>query len=177
MKYFVYEGKFNPELIKQELANSRHWNWLNLRRTPNNTGHNDVDDIILRFQPVQSSYSTQDFMDRELCVDYFVQQYYPATMELCKMFASTHQVGRIIIAKLKPQGVIALHVDEGEYNKMYDRYHFVIDTNDKVVFTCGDEAVHMPEGTIFQFDNKTEHKVENLGDTDRVHIIMDIKYD
>ena len=175
-KYFREAGKFNPELIKNELFETRFWNWLSLRKSPNNTKHNDVDDIVLRFQPVQSNYNFQDFMDKEECVDYFVQQYFPVTMELCNMFAAPHHVGRIVIAKLKPKGVIDLHIDEGEYNKQFRRFHFVVDTNDDVVFTCRDETINMPEGTIWEFDNKVIHKVENLGDTDRVHIIMDIKY-
>ena len=31
----------------------------------------------------------------------------------------------------------------------------------------------MKEGEIYEFNNKTSHGVQNHGDTDRIHIILD----
>ena len=175
MKHFKKVGEFNPELIKKELEATPLWNWLNLRRMAYQSQHNYVDDIVLRFQPVQGKFIMSDFMDSEEMADYFVQNYLPYTMNFINTLTNGKKIGRIVIAKLKAGGIIGDHIDEGDYHKNYLRYHLVIDTNDKVIFTCEDEKQFMPQGTIWWFNNQVTHNVKNEGNTDRTHIVLDIK--
>jgi quercetin dioxygenase-like cupin family protein len=85
------------------------------------------------------------------------------------------KIGRVVVAKLRPFSTIAPHIDEGEYTKNHDRFHFVVTTNPNVRFGCGDEEAHMAAGDIWWFDNKTQHYVTNAGNTDRIHIVVDIR--
>ena len=172
---FNQTSKFDPNYVREEINNSKFWNWINLRRLAYQSQHNDVEDIVLRFQPVQGLFTFEDFLNGKECADLFVQKYMPKTCELIITLTKRFKVGRVVIAKLKAGGMIGEHIDEGEYHKDYSRYHLVVDTNPKVIFGCGGEEVHMPEGTIWWFNNQLPHYVRNDGDTDRTHIIVDIK--
>ena len=175
MRHFKQTTTFDPINIAKELEESRWWNWLNIRRNAYNSQHGHVDDIVLRFQPVQGDHDYSDFMDKTECVDFFVQRYFPFTMNLIRYLTKGHDVGRIVVAKLNYNSSIGDHIDEGDYHKEFSRYHMVINTNDKVVFTCEDEKQHMPQGTIWWFNNRVTHNVYNDGDTDRTHIVVDIR--
>ena len=175
LKHFNQTSKFDPNYVREEINNSTFWNWINLRRLAYQSQHKHVEDIVLRFQPVQGMFTFEDFLNGKECADLFVQKYLPKTTELVIALTSRFKVGRVVIAKLKAGGSIGTHVDEGEYHKDYSRYHLVVDTNPQVTFTCEDETIHMPEGTIWWFNNRVPHSVKNEGDTDRTHIIVDIK--
>lgn len=174
MTNFKLIKTFDPAPILQEIEKAKCWNWLNLRRS-DGLNHKAVDDIVLRFNPVQSMYTYEDFFNELGCVDYFTQMYLPQTMELVRDFAEDKVIGRVVVAKLKEVAIIAGHIDEGTYAKWHDRYHFVITTNPEVNFYCGDEQQHMAVGEIWWFDNKIEHSVVNLGNTSRIHIVVDIR--
>ena len=174
MTNFKLIKTFDPAPILQEIEKAKCWNWLNLRRS-DGLNHKAVDDIVLRFNPVQSMYTYEDFFNELGCVDYFTQMYLPQTMELVRDFAEDKVIGRVVVAKLKEVAIIAGHIDEGNYAKWHDRYHFVITTNPEVNFYCGDEQQHMAVGEIWWFDNKVEHSVVNLGNSSRIHIVVDIR--
>jgi hypothetical protein len=42
-----------------------------------------------------------------------------------------------------------------------------------VVFTCGDESVHMAAGECWVFDSFLRHDVQNKGDAQRIHLVLD----
>jgi len=175
MQNFKQLGKMDVSLIKTELATTKLWNWLSLRKKAYNSGHGDVDDIILRFQSVEKHKEPVNFMDDMECVDYISQDSLPITMEAIKNMTMHRPIGRIIIASLRPNGKIADHIDEGNYALNHDRYHIVVQTNPSVIFRCDDEEVNMEEGSIWWFDNKKVHSVKNNGTIHRIHIIIDVK--
>ena len=41
-----------------------------------------------------------------------------------------------------------------------------------MLFTVGDETIHMPEGHVYEINNRREHLVQNKGSEDRVHLIL-----
>ena len=171
---FKQIGVFNPIPIAKELENTALWNWMNIRRLNLKTDHYDTEDIILRYQKVTYPMSIQDFYDDMKCVDYFVQNRFPETLfTIAKLFVN-HEIGRIVIAKLKTGAHITPHKDEGKYCEAHDRYHLSVITNDQVLVTSNNETVHMPAGTVWWFNNKETHEVVNKGLEDRIHIIVDI---
>jgi aspartyl/asparaginyl beta-hydroxylase (cupin superfamily) len=92
------------------------------------------------------------------------------------------KLGRVYIAKMIPGGSIYPHKDPCKYFELHDRYHIVLQTNDGVSFSCGDdeattETVRFDTGELWVFSNKVTHWAQNNGDTDRIHIIIDIQHD
>lgn len=82
---------------------------------------------------------------------------------------------RAILVKLLKKKNIPTHVDfSNETFKTSKRIHIPIVTNPNCIFTVGEESIHMKEGEIWEMNNdKLEHSVENNGDEDRIHLIID----
>ena len=178
MKNFKMIGILTDvEAIKKEIEdNNIWWNWMSVRKKGFASRHTYVDDIVLRFQSlVLEDQPPTNMNDALECVNYFVQAKFPKTMELIKKLAAGKTLGRIMIASLGGGNKITPHSDQGAFCQIYDRYHIVIQTNPLVSFKCEDEEVHMTEGSIWWFDNKRVHSVENNGNMPRIHIVLDIK--
>ena len=80
---------------------------------------------------------------------------------------------RCNLVLLKAGGAITEHRDMNFSLTHAHRVHVPIITNDQVWFTVGGETLNIPEGEIYEINNRRPHAVRNDGDEDRVHLIMD----
>jgi len=82
---------------------------------------------------------------------------------------------RAILTKLYKHKDIPKHVDTANSTFTYSRrIHIPITTNPECIFTVGNESINMKEGEIWEMNNdKLEHSVQNNGDEDRIHLIID----
>ncbi len=80
---------------------------------------------------------------------------------------------RASLVRLKAGCEIAAHQDMNYSLTHSHRLHLPIVTNDKVLFTVGDEAIYMQEGQLFEVNNRRMHSIQNGGSVDRVHLILD----
>ena len=91
-----------------------------------------------------------------------------------KSYYKTGSILKAILVKLLPNSKIIKHIDSGKSLENTKRHHIPIITNNKVLFTVGDETLHMKEGEIWQINNTgKEHSVENNSKFNRVHLIID----
>ena len=65
------------------------------------------------------------------------------------------------------------HVDAHYQWRTHLRIHIPVITDPKVLFTCGDETVHMAPGECWLFDSFRWHRVENGWTERRVHLVLD----
>ncbi|NUT01298.1 MAG: aspartyl/asparaginyl beta-hydroxylase domain-containing protein, partial [Sphingomonas sp.] len=65
------------------------------------------------------------------------------------------------------------HIDINYYWRTHLRIHIPVITNPGVLFTCGDETVHMAAGDCWVFDSFLRHDVQNKGDAQRIHLVLD----
>ena len=82
-------------------------------------------------------------------------------------------MGRLLIVNLKPSGHVTKHNDQGTYADHYSRFHLVLKSNQWCRQTCGDQEQKFEEGEVWWFNHKKLHTADNVGMTDRVHIIFD----
>lgn len=98
-----------------------------------------------------------------------------------KLIDKSGILGRCYIAKMIPNAKIYPHYDPGKYFELHDRYHIVLQTNEGVSFSCGEkdncETIRFNVGELWVFNNKILHWASNNGNSDRIHIIMDVKHD
>lgn len=80
---------------------------------------------------------------------------------------------RATLVRLKAGGSIAEHRDMNFSLTHSHRVHLPIVTNDEVWFSVGSETINMREGQLYEINNRRLHSVENKGDDDRVHLILD----
>jgi hypothetical protein len=80
---------------------------------------------------------------------------------------------RALLTRLPAGAEIKPHIDEGESLKRCHRIHVPVITNEKAWFYVGALKFHMPEGEMWEINNRRTHAVHNGGDAARIHLIMD----
>jgi hypothetical protein len=80
---------------------------------------------------------------------------------------------RANLTQLLPGATIADHRDMNFSFTHSHRVHVPIITNDQVRITVGGETLSIPEGEIYEINNRRVHSVCNTGDEPRVHLILD----
>ena len=113
------------------------------------------------------------------CRDTKARLLYPCVNELVNwIYNHTHgtRLGRIMLVKLLPGGVIGEHIDPGPYFQAHHRFHVPFITHtDMVFFGLGkSNPIHMPEGYLSQLANRRPHSAENNSQVERIHLIVDI---
>ena len=82
---------------------------------------------------------------------------------------------RAFLARMAPNGEIKRHKDRGDVSAKTHRVHLPIITNNKCLFTVGDETEHLAAGELWLIDNTDKyHSVINGGSEFRVHLIVDL---
>lgn len=106
------------------------------------------------------------------------EEYAPFIDETVSVVAeklSLSSVKQAIFARLRAHSEIKPHKDSvGSIVKKTHRIHLPVITNEKCSFTVSKESKNLKVGEIWIIDNVHKvHSVNNLGDTDRVHLIID----
>lgn len=147
----------------------------------------EVESIMLRFPEkrvfdqeveVEAYKAGQHVSDQHESIDYpayaILTEARPIVMNV---FAAVggERLGRVMINKIKPGGVIFPHADTPEHVKYYSRFHLVLQSLPGVLFRCGDERASWETGAVFWFNNALEHEVVNHSADDRIHMIIDAR--
>ena len=85
------------------------------------------------------------------------------------------KIMRALLVKLTAEKSIRPHVDIVGFSLVVcRRIHIPIQTNDDCFFTVGDDKRNLKLGEVWEINNdKQKHSVDNLGKTDRIHLIVD----
>ena len=113
-----------------------------------------------------------------------LRKLFPEVDELLSDFNT--EIHRIRFMKLSSgKGELDRHTDQvdsdmGTTIGKLIRIHFPIITNDKVIFTSWNyngqkTEINMREGECWYLDIRKPHKAINKGDTDRIHLVVDIE--
>ena len=81
--------------------------------------------------------------------------------------------GRSRFMGLAPGREVPSHIDINYYWRTHLRIHIPVITNPGVLFTCGDETIHMAAGECWVFDSFRWHDVQNKGSEQRIHLVLD----
>jgi hypothetical protein len=147
----------------------------------------EVESIMLRFpekrvfeqeEELAAYKAGKHFFDQHESIDYpayaVLTEARPLVMSLFSMVQG-ERLGRVMINKIKPGGVIFPHADTPEHTAYYSRFHIVLQSEPGVKFRAGDEWAYFETGAAFWFNNKLEHEVVNESKADRIHIVMDAR--
>lgn len=143
-----------------------------------------IESIMLRF-PQKSVHETEAELQNHLStydqhenIDYPSYAVLPEARPLIMGLMARvdgERLGRVMINKIAPGGVIFPHVDTKSHTDYYSRFHVVLQSQPGVQFRAGDEQTYMPTGSIWWFDNSQEHEVINNSADDRIHMVCDIR--
>jgi hypothetical protein len=150
-----------------------------------------VDSIMLRF-PEKVVFEGDDAeeklalykanrlpgFDQHESIDYPAYALLPEARELVMpLFAAVRgeRLGRVMINRIAPGGVIYPHPDTPEHCAYYKRFHIVLQSAEGVKFRAGDEWAYWETGSAFWFRNDLEHEVLNESPVDRIHMVIDAR--
>lgn len=155
------------------------WDLYPERRTTPGSPHAGMTDIWLRTR------ARDDLADPEAFRQEFWPTFYPAWRRLPSLHPVVHalmqmtravQLGQVLLTRIPPGGVILPHIDRGwSVDWFQTKFYVVLAGNDACVNICEDDRVTMPTGSIWQFENRRLHSVENHGETDRVSLIVTLR--
>ena len=164
--------EFDPAKLKEDLSKIREDEWTPHFNT--STYEGDWSGVALK-APVGAVHPIQKLNPNPGIIDYADTD----ILERCEYFKSVLAnflcpLKSVRLLKLKPGSVIKEHTDfflafeEGEA-----RIHIPVQTNPELYFYLKGERVIMNEGETWYLNFNLKHSIENHGNTDRVHLVMD----
>ena len=143
--------------------------WLESERERMFDVHRDTQALLLvHFEDFK--YERPDY--RELYTE-LQDELAPLVDYVSRYYQDNGFVIRLLLAKLVAGGKIPQHTDAGYSLLNCHRVHLPIVTNDDVAFIVGGEEINMQVGELWEINNGTVHAVENRGEEDRIHLIID----
>jgi len=184
MKNFLAIG--TADMLPLRMALQRQpqlWDQHRYRTEFNGTPFRGMSDILLRYSRPERWEGTKD---SEALVDDLDLVMYPAWEKLpeCReiIFNLMRRfqgiaLGRVIIARLPPGGVILPHADNyGAYATQDGlRLHICVQGLPGCQFHCGGETIQMQTDSVWWFNHKAEHSAENNSADERIHLLLDIR--
>lgn len=148
-----------------------------------NSPHREVLDAILRVQVPEKSADHREcfFTPLWACLPHAR----PLVFGLMAR-VDGERLGRILLTWMLPGTTIHPHRDigpkeSGHYDSesYWQRYHLPLEANPQCDFVCGEEGEEehcvMEPGSCYWFNSALMHRCTNQGQTDRIHLIVDIK--
>ncbi len=167
--YLVIENGFDVEAIRNKIEQIPEAKWLESEREQRFDIHSHTRslDLIHFFRDENTKPDYRDL--------YFELQdeLKPVVDCIADYYQNNGFLVRMLLTKMPPGSAIPEHVDSGPALMNCHRVHIPITSSDKVVFVVGGEEKNMLVGEFWEINNALSHSVENQGDEDRIHLIID----
>lgn len=149
------------------------WDQNTLRTKHHNTAHGQVNDIWLWFNDASG-----DVIDAIQTHPFPAWKRLPSlrqmVLDLIRRVDGV-QLGRVIVTRLPPGGIITPHIDGGAPATFYTRYQIALQSLPGAIFKCENEEVNFRSGEVWWVNNRVEHSVVNNSADDRIVCIVDIR--
>lgn len=178
MRHFLHiaENVDVIPLLHSLAQNPDLWNENSLRTEYPESPHHEADDIWVWFNKQHDNPA--DTVDDIQTVPYrawdALKPIRPLVFDLMRRVEGV-QLGRVIISRLPPGGVIAPHKDEGAPASFYTRYQLALQSGPGCLFHIEDETVNFRSGDLYWIDNRSTHSVVNNSSDDRIALVMDVR--
>ncbi|RZA30612.1 MAG: cupin domain-containing protein [Proteobacteria bacterium] len=185
MRYFarLYEGLDVAPMLAEIEANPELWDAHPERRIAPGSPHRDMVDIHLRARDRADLADPDAFRLPHCPIFYPAWRALPSLHEVVyQLMAASKAVelGNVLLTRIRPGHSIHPHVDPGwAVNWFETKFYVVLQTNAAVLNFAGEgadeERVHMAAGSIWRFENRVRHGLDNRGDTDRMSLIVSVR--
>lgn len=151
------------------------WDQITIRQNFPGTAHADTQCIYVRgpeaftYEKYMMDLGSYDYPAAHVLRDELV----PIMKPIIEDILQATKVGRVLIVKMKPGGMLVPHIDEGQYADHFSRFHLCLTGGPGSTLTAGDESQHFAPGELWWFDHKAQHTAKNDEPTDRIHVIID----
>jgi hypothetical protein len=169
---FIFHGKFDVSEISRHLSTyEKEWK-VDTSRQDLHGVHKHTESAFIYEYPSSWKISEPYSLQKKSTDMYMLDMIEP----IIKQLELIHQgrVGKVLFIKLPPSKEIDMHADFGDYLESVRRHHIAIITNPDVSFIVNNEKKHLKVGDCWEVNNNLIHYVENSGNTDRIHLLIDI---
>lgn len=178
MKHFlkIAENIDVVSVLRELVVQPELWNQNTLRTSHPLTPHDEVSDIWLWFNELKENAA--EAIDDLQTYPYPAWERLPSLRRLVLDLihrVNGVQLGRCVVTKLPPGGVIAPHVDQGSPAEFYTRYQIALQSLPGAIFNCETESAQFRSGEVWWVNNRVEHSVVNNSKDDRIVCIVDIR--
>lgn len=167
--YLLIHSGFDVAPIRKRIEQIPDARWLESQRQQRFDIHSDTRSLdLIHF-----------FRDANLKPDYrelyfeLQEELEPLVNRIADYYQNNGFLVRMLLTQMAPGSEIPEHVDSGPALMNCHRVHIPITTNDKVIFMVDGEKKNMQVGEFWEIDNSQDHSVENQGNEDRIHLIVD----
>lgn len=176
-------GFVDPSALAATLFLKRHTHFGDDTRRQSYAGspHHDTEVIALRGprDPDGSNwFDDVEQVDYPLFEEWKAAQVAVSEIEAHVMRTMGQQVltlGKVMIVRLKPGGVVDWHVDRGTYAEKHDRFHLCLAPCWGAWLYSGGEGMVIGAGNLTYFDNHVLHSAANFGEVPRINLIVDVR--
>lgn len=167
---FKYYGEYDVSTLKSLIeSNDLDWDGYTFRQT-HRKGQQDTKTVPLIWgEDFNHVTKRKDF-------DIFETELNKIS-DYIKKINGDGRITTALLINLPKNKKILPHIDSGdEHFFKTNRIHIPIITNDMCQFTVSNEMIHMKEGQMWEINNSFKtHSVDNNGDTDRIHLLIDFQ--
>lgn len=169
---------FDVKPIQAELEGIE-WNSIKLRSEHPQSPHREVDDIWVRYRPIDEYKGDMASFNGE-----HEAQWYPVAERLPSVRKAAEdlmdsvcgkRLGFVLLTRIKPGNQVYPHIDQGWHAGYYEKYCISIRANKHQAFKFKDEELRTEDGDLFWFNNSQVHAVTNESDEDRISLIICIR--
>lgn len=173
----IAEGIDVTPLALELARNETLWDRNPERRTYPGSPHSEMVDITARYMPegdVTLAARGGEHRNVFWPAWYALPALRPLVFGLMARVQAV-ELGSIIITRLPPGGRIRPHSDRGSWAPEYYHCKAHVTARGAARVTCADDVCDFRCGQAWTFDNLLEHSVENIGNTDRVSVIVSMR--
>jgi len=168
-KFIGETPSFDSLLTQISLLSEDDWTQYRERRLRGGAAAEQTDTIPLIYDLAQNINS--NIIHEKYGI---FNPYMDAVMELVSESLGTLSIKQAMLTRLRSGSVIGRHRDRGPLTAKTHRIHVPVITNEQCLFTVDDEVRNLQAGEVWIIDNVGRyHSVENKGQQDRVHLIID----
>ena len=180
---WIHHGLDVAPILAELDAQPDLWDQHPERRTASSSPHAGMTDIWVRARAYEDLQTPGAFREEHRPI------FYPAWHRLPSIQPVVHglmamcqgvELGNILITRIRPGQRVLPHVDTGWAPEFYTaKFYVVLRGNADVVNLAGEgndeEQVCMAPGSIWQFENRITHSIENRGTSERISLIVTLR--
>ena len=169
---FKFPDIYDVDIYMDEVKNNDFMWELNNSRQKNNYEQQETNAIRLRQMKNKPGIRQRDNHET------YEMPYFPTNFPNIKSFTENFiekyggKLEMVMIVSLPPEKTVYPHFDDGEYYKIRDRFHLVL--QGIYQYNVGEETAIFSKGELWFFENQVEHDSKNIGSVDRISVIFDV---
>lgn len=159
-------GEIDPVLIQRAEERCRRIDWIvdGMRRTEGTLNRGRL--CVLPYHVIIPD-------DPTLHQGLLYNGVFPIVQQVMQLFPD-HVIMRGEMSTLPPRVSVVPHIDDGWMHQNSHRVHIPIYTNPLCKQMFETRSYHFSAGGIYEMNNRITHGAFNVGETVRVHLILDI---